>query len=532
MEQKAKHVLVISDSLESVLPMQQLLNGYTLSFGLLKGEGPEVTAFKLHDYDSLVEVFQLAIKRHGSINHVISYFPNGVPESTSNSDRVDVPTLPLLSVWVTKLATFYFRQEPTMGLDKRLILVAPAPASKENSSNPLSGLASNSLLGLLRSLQHQAFFEGIRLSLVYSNDAADHDGQAGTLQSVFKAVTIDQALTLETNGKVYFSDGRVISNIETTMAGVTAYAKLGFRLVGLNALKSGIQSASRRTARFLTTIGITPQYLQVGFIILAAVPALWLAWNGWFPSIVYVALGFAIWRSLISARQRSASKSRNRSNDETCSTAVFLGSGGHTGEAIQLLSALDPARYNPRQYIFCTGDTMSLKKATAFEHGLQTPSGTARQTMGEAFQFIELPRARKVGQSYLSSIGTTLYSLAITFWKLAAKPILTRQMHQIPDLLIVNGPGTCVMVVLVYKLLRVMGQRSPEIIYVESFARVTSLSLSGKILKNVVDRFIVQWPVNEDNASGAGKVGDDGAVSNVGKNKESLSNVEYHGWLI
>jgi hypothetical protein len=91
-------------------------------------------------------VFQLAIKRHGSINQVISYFPNGVPgmyraifalfsgtyafhrftESTSNSDRVDVPTLPLLSVWVTKLATFYFRQEPTIGLDKRLILVAPA----------------------------------------------------------------------------------------------------------------------------------------------------------------------------------------------------------------------------------------------------------------------------------------------------------------------------------------------------------------------------------------------------------------------
>ncbi|KAJ9122925.1 hypothetical protein QFC24_003963 [Naganishia onofrii] len=393
----------------------------------------------------------------------------------------------------------------------------------------------------------------IRLSLVYSNDAADHDGQAGTLQAVFKAVTTDQALTLETNGKIYLSDGRVISNTETTMAGVTSYAKLGSRLVGLNALKSGIQSASRRTARFLATFGIATQFLQVGFMVLAAVSVLWLAWKGWFPSIVYVALGFAICRSLVSARQRSASKSRNRSNGETCSTAVFLGSGGHTGEAIQLLSTLNPARYTPRQYIFCTGDTMSLKKATAFEHGLQTPSGTARQTMGEAFQFVELPRARKVGQSYLSSIGTTLYSLAITFWKLAAKPILMRQMHQIPDLLIVNGPGTCVMVVLVYKLLRVsyelplplvpsiiltvkylqvLGQRSPEIIYVESFARVTSLSLSGRILKNVVDRFIVQWPINEDDDTGAGKVGDDGAVSNVGKNKESLSNVEYHGWLI
>jgi len=31
-------------------------------------------------------------------------------------------------------------------------------------------------------------------------------------------------------------------------------------------------------------------------------------------------------------------------------------------------------------------------------------------------------------------------------------------------------------------------------IYVESFARVKSLSLSGKILYWLVDRFIVQWP--------------------------------------
>lgn len=35
---------------------------------------------------------------------------------------------------------------------------------------------------------------------------------------------------------------------------------------------------------------------------------------------------------------------------------------------------------------------------------------------------------------------------------------------------------------------------SPKLIYVESFARVSSLSLSGKLLRPIVDDLIVQWP--------------------------------------
>ena len=33
-----------------------------------------------------------------------------------------------------------------------------------------------------------------------------------------------------------------------------------------------------------------------------------------------------------------------------------------------------------------------------------------------------------------------------------------------------------------------------EIIYIESFARVYNLSLTGKLLYPFVDRFLVQWP--------------------------------------
>jgi len=38
-----------------------------------------------------------------------------------------------------------------------------------------------------------------------------------------------------------------------------------------------------------------------------------------------------------------------------------------------------------------------------------------------------------------------------------------------------------------------LGLAAPRVIYIESFARVEALSLSGKLLYPFVDRFIVQW---------------------------------------
>lgn len=35
---------------------------------------------------------------------------------------------------------------------------------------------------------------------------------------------------------------------------------------------------------------------------------------------------------------------------------------------------------------------------------------------------------------------------------------------------------------------------APVVIFVESFCRVTSMSLTGKLLYYMADRFVVQWP--------------------------------------
>lgn len=44
---------------------------------------------------------------------------------------------------------------------------------------------------------------------------------------------------------------------------------------------------------------------------------------------------------------------------------------------------------------------------------------------------------------------------------------------------------------------QVLGLKDVAVVYVESFARVRSLSLTGKLLYPFVDRFIVQWPYLE-----------------------------------
>lgn len=98
-----------------------------------------------------------------------------------------------------------------------------------------------------------------------------------------------------------------------------------------------------------------------------------------------------------------------------------------------------------------------------------------------------IPRSREVGQSYLTSVATTLYAFAF------AASLVFREL---PDVVLVNGPGTCIPICAAALLLRLAGVRDSRIIYVESVARVRSLSLSGRILyaSRAADALYVQWP--------------------------------------
>ncbi|XP_010973710.1 UDP-N-acetylglucosamine transferase subunit ALG14 homolog [Camelus dromedarius] len=163
------------------------------------------------------------------------------------------------------------------------------------------------------------------------------------------------------------------------------------------------------------------------------------------------------------------------------SLLVVAGSGGHTAEILRLLESLSDA-YTPRHYVIADSDEMSARKINSFElnRADRNPSDTFPQYCIHC-----IPRSREVQQSWLSTVLTTLYSTWLSF-------PLTHRVK--PDLVLCNGPGTCVPICVSALLLGILGIKKVIIVYVESICRVEHLSLSGRILFHLSDYFIVQWP--------------------------------------
>lgn len=166
------------------------------------------------------------------------------------------------------------------------------------------------------------------------------------------------------------------------------------------------------------------------------------------------------------------------------STLIVLGSGGHTAEMLNLLSVLPKDRFTPRIYIAAATDNMSLQKARLFENSLADETGVRAV---KTAQFMQIYRSREVGQSYITSIWTTLVAIVHAL----------RLMIKIrPQVILCNGPGTCIPLCAIAFFFKVMGVRWSSIFYVESIARVRRLSLSGLLLYklHIADEFFVQWP--------------------------------------
>jgi beta-1,4-N-acetylglucosaminyltransferase len=117
----------------------------------------------------------------------------------------------------------------------------------------------------------------------------------------------------------------------------------------------------------------------------------------------------------------------NRPGGHQVATLVVLGSGGHTTEMLRLMAALDRSAYTPRTYVYAETDTMSPGKLRAFE------GGTPGKDSGYAVRLI--PRTREVRQSFVGTLIGTVRALA------AALPLIFSTM---PDLVLTNGPGTCI----------------------------------------------------------------------------------------
>ncbi|CAK9784932.1 Alg14-domain-containing protein [Cutaneotrichosporon oleaginosum] len=221
---------------------------------------------------------------------------------------------------------------------------------------------------------------------------------------------------------------------------------------------------------------------------------------------------------------------------ERVSLGVFLGSGGHTAEMRALMQGVDRRRYSPRVYVYCHGDEMSLRAVADIE------GGEEKQGKAGGYSLVALPRARKVGQGRISSVFSVLRTAVHVLLHTFLLPLADAPLSPWVDVLIVNGPGTAVVLVAVAYIRRIFGLPHTRIVYVESFARVRSLSLSGKILRSFVDTFVVQWPqaagdellaIDEDVVETPKGISDEPTQEELRRVlDEKETGCVYRGWLV
>ena len=226
---------------------------------------------------------------------------------------------------------------------------------------------------------------------------------------------------------------------------------------------------------------------------------------------------------------------------------VVLGSGGHTSEMMSLLRDIDVRRYTHRTYIVSSGDDFSAVKANDLEdrfmekakkaisspnislelpeqNSINKASHDLTAALSGRWEVKNVPRARKIYQPLWSTPFSSIWCLISCLKALlgASRDNATDdELVKFPDVIVTNGPGTAIIVILasyILKFFAVAPLWKMKVIYIESWARVKTLSLSGKILlwTGLFDRFLVQWE----------------ELARAVKGKRNGKRVEWRGFLV
>ena len=149
---------------------------------------------------------------------------------------------------------------------------------------------------------------------------------------------------------------------------------------------------------------------------------------------------------------------------------VVLGSGGHTNEMLRLLLLLKTGSSQTIYFVVGKGDLLSASKAEQWSEYMQKPA-----------KIIRVTRPRKVHQSLWASLPMIMLS--------CLESIVLNLIYN-PKIILSNGPALG----LIFSIAGKVAVPSVKIVYVESFARVTTLSLTGKLMQFIASKFYVQWP--------------------------------------
>jgi len=232
-------------------------------------------------------------------------------------------------------------------------------------------------------------------------------------------------------------------------------------------------------------------------------------------------------RFILSSSRTKPIRHGRRNPREPTHLLIVLGSGGHTAEMLSMLdrsvnepdprARLEWRDYTHRTWVVNEGDSISASRAKDFEDSTMG-FGQERLMEGKVkkatdlgpgtYEVVTVPRARLIHQSIYSAPISCAKTFAAC-WSLLVKQL--DQGRDFPDLILVNGPATATVLVYTAIALRFFNVKGCvtngrlRTVYVESWARVKKMSLSGNMLSRVVDKCLVQWPQLDARRNGTGK---------------------------
>ncbi|KAI1449612.1 glycosyltransferase family 1 protein [Annulohypoxylon stygium] len=240
--------------------------------------------------------------------------------------------------------------------------------------------------------------------------------------------------------------------------------------------------------------------LEVQFWVALFVTTWWMPWF-WTVAMIFIPI---LMRHDVVITKREARPPTHGGWPEDMRTPcphyilIVCGSGGHTGEMIRMVDrGIRPDGLSHRRWAIGYGDRMSYDKVVEFEQNLAKKHDKKTDLGTFDIQFFHRPRA--VHQSWLTTPFTALLSLVEMVNIMSTKPGYgTSTRFRFPGVIATDGPGAGFMFLLAahwLKMTFVIPNGFVKTIYVESWARTKSLSMSGKLVKyfTLADIFIVQW---------------------------------------
>lgn len=150
-----------------------------------------------------------------------------------------------------------------------------------------------------------------------------------------------------------------------------------------------------------------------------------------------------------------------------------------------------------RRYVISSGDKMSDNHLEDYEADLKSLCEAQNRAAG-TYDICIVTRARRVHQPLWTTPLTALLSILDIFPILLSPPTtLVGRKLRYPSVIFSNGPATGFFVGLAAHALKIfclVPEDSMRFVYVESWARISTLSLTGKLFyyTNTADVFLVQ----------------------------------------